>query len=188
MEEISAEGEKEKDAPFWVSSEKHQSIHAISISGFVLLAIELVLLVYWFGTGIYISIADPAEISVHVLGSLHFPCTVALCLVLEHYHALRYIRGRQLAREHVDNIDDAIGVGYLMSWAVAIVAGLGTDVFSLINGIAVPRTAQLTIWIFELILAAWSTLDTILIIVWSIVVYIISRKLLKKISAGSKNR
>lgn len=148
-------------------------------SGGALLLLEGLLLLYWFGSGIYVIVHDayvpPGGKKVlleHMLGAFHFPVMLVLAMIREEYGELKIERQRQKEGEEKEAGKRAeITAPFLLSWFVAVIVSLGTDIFLLASILIVESNPTETIEVVETCAAFWALGNTILVILWSVWVY-----------------
>lgn len=151
----------------------------------------------------------------HTIVALHFAETVVLCLikvsflheadpdiylfthinVKEHYAELKHIRHEQKAKAGHDSssqhgssstVDVTSKSGYMLSWAISIVVVLGTDLFQLAALLIADAEPEAAIEVVELAIAFWAIVNTVFVIVWSLWVFFISRKVANKIRQADR--
>jgi hypothetical protein len=155
--------------------------------------LDVSLFVAWIGIGIAVFVLDLLEggesyMMTHIIISLHFVVTVAVCLVLEHYARItrewRAIKERQssliekkthISHEHCSIADEPV---YMASWAISVVIGQFTDLFSVFE--IIERDEWDARKIMELVLSSLCCLMSLFTIAWSIWLFFKMRKTSKK--------
>lgn len=133
--------------------------------GTVLLLNDVLLLIYWLLFGIVVIIHDVDStdryLPIHVTVAFHFPATVGLCLALEAFKALRTIRYGVITNS-----------GYLLSWTITFFVSLGTDISSVAYLAILWKTSDVA-WIGEFAMFVWATASTLMVIFWSVWLWIV---------------
>jgi hypothetical protein len=184
-----------------------QSVHGafvgpgIAILFAILVGLEILLWTYWLATGIFICSvpAYDAYIIPHVIGSLHFPITIVIFLVFEHYRELRQIKEEQKQKSSHEAETEFVhqfresdktplpGPGFLPSWAVPVLVAVSTDAFMLAKTArefeAAPGEVAVTL---ELVHCAWSVFDAALALIWSVWIIALTARLRKSMKSKQK--
>jgi hypothetical protein len=149
----------------------------VLVVGLGLFITDVLVLLFWFFSGIYISVYDsqraigaPGYLTTHVIAALHFPTTVSIALALEAFKALR-----NLQRGRVGGADFT-GAGYTLSWIVTWFASLGTDLYGMI-GLLLATEWTSPAFVIEFTIAVCSTAITSFAMLWGVWLYVRAREL-----------
>ena len=184
----------------------------VMIFGIVILCEELALLTWWIIGGVCVWATSFAShtgmryTELHVVGGLHFATTIAVCLALEYYRDLsrehrskknrdaessktipgktpvylRVFNGGALAEGH-ESVVHELRPAYMISWLVSTVVAFGTDLFTLL-ALSVEWNHDIA-YIIEMVTACWATTGTILALVWSVWLFVKTRRIHRKLSS-----
>jgi hypothetical protein len=150
----------------------------VAKAGVAIIIAELVLLAFWLISGVVVWLLaflhdeEQEFLELHIIGAFHFPTTVTMCLILEHYTELVRERQSHKRTKGESGTQAAAPEGggggrqaYLLSWLISLLVVLGTDVFSVL--VLVSKSDGTAQSVIELVYGCWALLGTILALSWS---------------------
>jgi len=146
------------------------------IIGCILLACDLVLLLYWLVFTAVVGIHDAHNtekyLPAHMTTAFHFTATVVICLILEAFDTFRTL-------ERARPVDTS--VGFLFSWSIALMVVFGTDISALLH-LAIIWDTENNVWQGEFLISVWCLVNIVLTIGWS--VWILTLQLIRNVREG----